>query len=235
MVKAIEANLKTVTSAQAECQSQLCLEHVSRNHNYNTGSRDREVIVTASHLTYISAYRLDPACCWLFRYTHLHATQDGEPHGPAKKTQVRRRPLGVDYPNLKAERAMVIADSLLQQLIPALVYVAQGHVINRDIKPQNILFKNVKEEGGYKLYPSDFGLVKDLSLGSDHSPRRGARGFIAPEMRDPSLDPPNSGLDYWSLFVVALYVIDKEFRTEVDIFDKTKTEYISLRMVNSGL
>lgn len=147
-------------------------------------------------------------------------------------------PPGVEHPNLEPERAVVIANSLLQQLIPALVHMAQRNVIHRDIKPENILFEDAEGEG-YNFYLSDFGLVKDLSLGSAHSPRRGATGFIAPEMRDPSLGPQSSGLDYWSLFAVALYVVDHIFRTEVDTFDKktdpSKSSMKFPRLVLRGL
>jgi serine/threonine protein kinase len=127
---------------------------------------------------------------------------------------------GGKYPNLETQRSLNIADTLLQQLLPALIYMNGMNVIHRDVKPENILFEDVKG-GGYKFFLSDFGLVKDLSLGSAHSPRRGATAFIAPEMRNPSLGPQTSALDLWSLFAVALYVVDKDFRNEVDTFDKT--------------
>ncbi len=96
-------------------------------------------------------------------------------------------------------RAM-IADSLLRQMLPVLKYLKLKRVIHRDIKPENILWEHRGAED-YDFFLSDFGLVKDLTLGSGHS-LRGATAFIAPEMRNPQIGCQGPGLDCWSLFVV---------------------------------
>jgi len=73
------------------------------------------------------------------------------------------------------------------ELAKCLTVVHQCGVVHRDLKPSNVLFKSVRGDGSENMMVGDFGLARQLLMGSGMTITAGTPDYVAPEQADPAL------------------------------------------------
>lgn len=93
---------------------------------------------------------------------------------------------------------------VLEQILSALDYLAHHGMCHRDVKPENILYWNSKNQGQYNFQLADFGLVNHQRLANTFC---GTNLYQAPELHPQYGNFPQSPkMDVWSLFVTIMDV-----------------------------
>jgi serine/threonine protein kinase len=86
---------------------------------------------------------------------------------------------------------------IMEQILLVLDFFQRKQIVHRDIKPDNILIKSIKDEGvNYEIKVADLGLA--ISTPNDHLLylKCGTPGYIAPEIFTSSKNMSNSGYSY---------------------------------------
>jgi len=101
----------------------------------------------------------------------------------------------VDYAPLM-ERA---AAACMQQMVRAVSYLHQNHIVHRDLKAENWLLANDGPVEKQQLKLADFGLAKRLHPGDFAKTKAGSPYYVAPEVLKGKY---NDRADVWSLGVI---------------------------------
>ena len=97
------------------------------------------------------------------------------------------------------------AKQLVKNIVGAVEYLHNSHVIHRDLKPDNLLLASPNDEiNDVKI--SDFGLSKICSGGTLVRTSCGTRNYIAPEIILNELHGYTYSVDMWSIGVIT-YVL----------------------------
>nr|XP_032517285.1 serine/threonine-protein kinase S6KL [Danaus plexippus plexippus] len=97
---------------------------------------------------------------------------------------------------------------MLSMFFPFPDFLHNAGIIYRDLKPENILL-----DKDYHIRLIDFGLSKWLSIGSRTTTICGTLKYMAPELM--MKEPYSHAVDWWSLGVLACYMLTGEFPTPV--------------------
>lgn len=117
----------------------------------------------------------------------------------------------LQYIKVKKKLAEAIALHVVHEILASLNYLHTKGYVHRDIKPQNIMLKLVKEEKNtdfrtkYRIILIDFGLCaayKDHSSKSFLHDKSGTTGYLAPEVIKNNKSFYNEKVDIFSLGVV---------------------------------
>ncbi|KAI0968037.1 kinase-like protein [Xylaria arbuscula] len=104
-----------------------------------------------------------------------------------------------------------LGETVLNQMLKALDYLAKTSIVHRDIKPANILY--VSRPDGPHFQLGDFGIS---NLQAEATTFTGSMLFMAPEMWN---GEQTDKVDVWSLYVTILWTANVEgFRAESDTF-----------------
>lgn len=99
---------------------------------------------------------------------------------------------------------------VLTQMLSALDYLASENLVHRDVKPDNILYYTLPDDGGHHFQLTDFGLAHHCSLAKTFC---GTGYFQAPELRPETSKvsaPQSPKMDIWSLFAT-IVAVDSRF------------------------
>jgi len=93
------------------------------------------------------------------------------------------------------------------EIVKALNYIHEHQIVHLDIKPQNIMLRNRRDE--FKLKLIDFGLSKRLEFGRARTGFVGTVGFMAPEVANAQYhsDYASPATDFFSLGVIVYMLV----------------------------
>lgn len=143
----------------------------------------------------------------------------------------------LQYIKIKKTLTESVALHVVYQLLRAVYYMHQLGIIHRDIKPQNIMLKMVREEKKlafkekYEVILIDFGLCADFK---DHSPtsflhdKSGTTGYLAPEVIKSSTIFYNDKVDIFSIGVV---FVEMYFVVEYRVIGKNPFKAVGNRQM----
>lgn len=94
------------------------------------------------------------------------------------------------------------AMGFIQQVVEAVDYIHDCHIIHLDIKPENIVLKNKKEN---KVKLIDFGLAKIIPPGEVVKAITGTPEFVAPEVIN--YEPVGTPTDMWAIGVLTFILL----------------------------
>jgi len=96
-----------------------------------------------------------------------------------------------------------IAANIMQQMIRAVYYMHELHVVHRDLKPENYLFLNSNRIENNTLKLIDFGLSAKFTDGQVLTTKAGTPYYVAPQVLQGRYD---KSCDMWSIGVM-MYVL----------------------------
>lgn len=94
------------------------------------------------------------------------------------------------------------AMSFIQQVVEAVDYIHNHHIVHLDIKPENIVLNNKKEK---KVKLIDFGLARIIPPGDVVKAIIGTPEFVAPEVI--SYEPVGTPTDMWAIGVLTYILL----------------------------
>ncbi|KAJ2898970.1 uncharacterized protein MKZ38_003539 [Zalerion maritima] len=101
--------------------------------------------------------------------------------------------------------------NVLRQMLSVLDYLASENLIHRDLKPDNILYYTLPDNGGLHFQLADFGLAHHCSLAKTFC---GTGCYQAPELwpeKSKVSAPQSPKMDVWSLFAT-IVAVDSQFK-----------------------
>jgi serine/threonine protein kinase len=101
--------------------------------------------------------------------------------------------------------------AVLRQMLSALDYLASKNLVHRDVKPDNILYYTLPDNGGLHFQLADFGLAHHQSLAKTFC---GTGYYQAPKLwpeKSKVYAPQSPKMDVWSLFAT-IVAVDSRFR-----------------------
>lgn len=101
--------------------------------------------------------------------------------------------------------------TVLRQMLSALDYLASENLLHRDLKPDNILYYTLPDEGSRHFQLADFGLAHHRSLAKTFC---GTGYYQAPELwpqKSKVYAPQSPKMDIWSLFAT-IVAVDSRFK-----------------------
>ena len=111
-----------------------------------------------------------------------------------------------DYINNKKEITEDEARIIIKQLLVALSYLHYTcDICHRDVKPENIMFKNKNDINELKLL--DFGLSSDSFESKNYLENCGTLIYMAPEQIDKMIY--SKGVDVWSVGIILYMLLNK--------------------------
>ncbi|KAG8423877.1 hypothetical protein J3458_000726 [Metarhizium acridum] len=100
---------------------------------------------------------------------------------------------------------------VLGQMLSALDYLASEDLVHRDLKPDNILYYTLPDNGGFRFQLADFGFANHHSLAKSIC---GTGYYQAPELwpgKSKVYAPQSPKMDVWSLFAT-IVAVDSQFK-----------------------
>lgn len=100
---------------------------------------------------------------------------------------------------------------ILGQMLSALDYLANNNLVHRDLKPDNILYYTLPNDGSLHFQLADFGLAHHRSLAKTFC---GTGYYQAPELwpeKSKVYAPQSPKMDVWSLFAT-IVAVDSRFK-----------------------
>jgi len=98
------------------------------------------------------------------------------------------------------------ASTLMEKMLSAVLYCHHHGVVHRDIKLDNMLYEDDREEAELKLI--DFGFASGVAPGQESmTDHLGTPSYMAPELWSGKETPYDSSVDMWALGAVAYMLI----------------------------
>ncbi|CAD7953700.1 unnamed protein product [Amoebophrya sp. A25] len=91
---------------------------------------------------------------------------------------------------------------LVKQMLAAIFYLHDNHIMHRDLKPENFLFYN--KEAGAPLKVIDFGLGAKFNKGDRMATKAGTPYYVAPQVLKGDY---NEKCDIWSIGVITFILL----------------------------
>ena len=126
-----------------------------------------------------------------------------------------------------SQQVQKIAQSVFEQMLQALDFLACHNIIHRDVKPDNILYLLPRGDGDYRFQLGDFGLCNPYDNANSVV---GTPIFAAPERGSARQTPK---FDVWSLMVTMLWTLYFDsFVTEMERSEESQILPIVMKFVS---
>ena len=104
----------------------------------------------------------------------------------------------LDYIKKSEKISEKIARKIIMQVVQAMLYCHSRGVVHRDLKLENVLFKNEDFEGDFNVKVVDFGIA---GMGGDKVDA-GTLSYMAPECLDKVAAATSPSIDVWAIGVM---------------------------------
>lgn len=99
-----------------------------------------------------------------------------------------------------------LAATFIEKMLSAIIYCHHHGVVHRDIKLDNMIYEDEREEAELKLI--DFGFAKAVAPGNEHMwDQLGTPSYMAPELCTDRESEYDSSVDVWAIGVVTYMLL----------------------------